>query len=168
MRVAGGSKAKVNMFLDTARKIHGGKGPAKDLLVTDPYIYADEGEDETPGGTENFVKYLDVLNIPTSETFTIFQPPYAKGNKIDTGDVWRTSVKQYADRRGYKFEFKHFKTKTGTRFHDRFYLARHDNGLVSGLFGPSMSGLNDKSFVLIGELETMSLKQLCDSIEGWS
>ncbi|WP_159011263.1 hypothetical protein [Bradyrhizobium sp. S69] len=168
MRVSGGFKAKINTFLDAARTVHGGKGSAKDLLVTDPYIYFDEGEDGSKGGTDNFLKYLDVLNIPTNEMFTIFQPPYAKGDKVVIGDVWRTTVKQYGDARGYKLQFKFFRTNTGIRFHDRFYLARHGNGLVSGLFGPSMSGLTDSSFVLIGELETMSLRQLCGSIEGWS
>jgi hypothetical protein len=168
MRVAGGFKGKLNMFLNTAQQIHGGKGPAKDLLVTDPYIYFDKGEDGIAGGTNNFLKYLGVLNIPANETFTIFQPPYAAGDKETMGDIWRTSVKQYGDAHGHKCEFKFFNTKSGTRFHDRFYLARHGNGLVSGLFGPSMSGLTDKSFVLIGELEDMSLKQLCGSIDGWS
>jgi hypothetical protein len=168
MSVAGGSKDKVNAFLSAARIVHRDNGFTKDLLVTDPYIYADRGEDDTPGGTANFLKYLDVLNVPANGTLTIFQPPYAKGNKAGSAPVWRKSVEQHGNTRGYRIEFKHFRTKTGTRFHDRFYLARHGNGLVSGLFGPSMSGLNDKSFVLIGELETMSLKQLCGSIEGWS
>lgn len=54
------------------------------------------------------------------------------------------------------------------RFHDRFYLARHRDGSVSGLFGPSMNGLNDKSLVLVGELEEMTLRRLRGCLEGWA
>lgn len=64
--------------------------------------------------------------------------------------------------------FGFFRTITETRFHDRFYLARHRDGSVSGLFGPSMNGLNDKSFVLVGELEEMTLKRLRSCLNGWA
>lgn len=168
MTVAGGWSAKANAFFDTARKVHSGKGPVKDLLITDPFIYADKSEEGTVGGIENFLKYLDNLDIPRSVTITIFQPPFAKGKKAESGRVWRRSVAEHGKKQGYSVKFDYFRTVTGTRFHDRFYLVRHDDGTVSGLFGPSMNGLNDKSFVLIGELEAMSLKRLRDFIDGWA
>ncbi len=168
MTVAGGWKAKANAFLDAARKVHGSKGPAKDLLVTDPFIYADKGEEDTVGGINNFLTYLDVLQIPAPGTLTIYQPPFAKGKKTESGKIWRRSVKQHGERRGYNIKFTYFRTTTGTRFHDRFYLARHRNGEISGLFGPSMNGLNDRSFVLIGELEAASLQRVCSFIDGWT
>jgi hypothetical protein len=168
MTVAGGWSAKANAFLDAARKVYGGKGPAKDLLITDPFIYADKGEEDTVGGINNFLTYLDVFEIPASGTLTIFQPPFAKGKKAESGRIWRRSVKQHGEKRGYSIKFAYFRTKTGTRFHDRFYLARHRSGEISGLFGPSMNGLNDRSFVLIGELEAASLQRLCSFIDGWA
>lgn len=168
MTVAGGWSAKANAFLDAAKKIHGGKGPIKDLLVTDPFIYADKGEDDTIGGIKNFLDYLDALEILSPGQLTVFQPPYAKGRKHDGGKIWRRSVEQHGATRGYHIEFAYFRTKPGIRFHDRFYLARHRSGRISGLFGPSMNGLSDKSFVLIGELEAMTLQRLCGFIAGWS
>jgi hypothetical protein len=166
MTVAGGWSAKANAFYDMARKVHGGKGPIKDLLVTDPFIFLDKSEENTAGGIDNFLKYLDCLEIPQSE-ITIQQPPYAKGKKVESGPVWRRSVAEHGKRKGYRIRFAYFRTITETRFHDRFYLARHANGSVSGLFGPSMNGLNDKSFVLVGELEAMTLKRLRDCLDGW-
>ena len=77
-------------------------------------------------------------------------------------------MEQHGKAQGYSIAFKHFRTATDTRFHDRFYLARHKSGRVSGLFGPSMNGLNDKSFVLVGELEPTSVAQLCRFIVGWA
>jgi hypothetical protein len=168
MTVAGGWTAKVNAFFDAARKVHGGKGPVKDLLVTDSYIYADKSEEGTTGGIDNFLRYLDTLSLSQGKTLTIFQPPFAKGKKNESGRIWRRCAEQHAKGLGYSIKFEYFKTTTGSRFHDRFYLARHDSGVVSGLFGPSMNGLNDKSFVLVGELEAMTLKRLCTFIDGWA
>jgi hypothetical protein len=168
MTVAGGWSAKANAFLDAARKVHGGKGPVRDLLITDPFIYADKGEEDTVGGINNFLTYLDVFEFSTSGTLTIFQPPFAKGKKAESGRIWRRSVKRHGEQRGYSIKFAYFRTKTNTRFHDRFYLARHHSGEISGLFGPSMNGLNDRSFVLIGELEAASLRRLCSFIDGWA
>lgn len=168
MTVAGGWKGKKKTFLDTARRVHGGHGPAKDLLVTDPFIFADKSEDDTAGGVGSFLSYLDVLDIPDGSTLTIFQPPFAKGNKKEQGPLWRRCVKRYSQTRGYKVRFDYFKSGTGSRFHDRFYLVRHNSGNVTGLFGPSMNGLNDKSFALIGELEPQSLKRVCQFIDGWA
>jgi hypothetical protein len=166
MTVAGGWSVKANALYDMARKVHGGKGPIKELLVTDPFIFLDKSEENTTGGIASFLKYLDCLNIPQSE-ITIHQPPYAKGKKGASGPLWRRTVAEHGKRKGYKVRFVYFRTITETRFHDRFYLARHADGSVSGLFGPSMNGLNDKSFVLVGELEAMTLKRLRGCLHGW-
>jgi hypothetical protein len=165
MTVAGGWSAKDKAFYDMARKVHGGKGPIKDLLVTDPYIYLDKSEENTVGGIDNFLRYLDCLDILQSG-ITIYQPPYAKAKK--SGAVWRRTVGQHGQKRGFGVRFGFFRTMTETRFHDRFYLARHRDGFVSGLFGPSMNGLNDKSFVLVGELEEMTLRRLRGCLDGWA
>ncbi|RWB93273.1 MULTISPECIES: hypothetical protein [unclassified Mesorhizobium] len=166
MTVAGGWKAKADAFFDMARKVHRGKGPIKDILVTDPFIFLDKSEESTTGGLDNFRKYLDCLDIPRSE-ITIHQPPYAKGKKVGSGPIWRRTVADHGNRNGYRVRFSYFRTVTEARFHDRFYLARHTDGSVSGLFGPSMNGLNDKSFVLVGELEAPTLKRLQDCLDGW-
>ncbi|SDT21343.1 hypothetical protein [Bradyrhizobium canariense] len=167
MTVAGGWSAKAKTFFDMARKVHGGKGPVKNLLVTDPYIYSDKSEENTTGGIDNFLQYLDCLDISQSE-IAIYQPPYAKGKKGTSGALWRRAVEQHGKTQGYGVRFGFFRTITETRFHDRFYLARHRDGSVSGLFGPSMNGLNDKSFVLVGELEELTLKRLRHCLDGWA
>lgn len=77
-------------------------------------------------------------------------------------------MEQHGKRNRFGVRFAFFRTLTETRFHDRFYLARHGDGSVSGLFGPSMNGLNDKSFVLVGELEEMTLRRLRRCIDGWA
>ncbi|MBY5773595.1 hypothetical protein V7796_03825 [Rhizobium laguerreae] len=166
MTVAGGYKAKANTFYDMARKVHRPKGPVRDILVTDPYIYVDKSEEDAVGGIDNFLAYLACLDIPHSG-ITIYQPPYAKGKKATSGKIWRRSVEAHGKKNGYGVQFCFFKTLTETRFHDRFYLARHVDGSVSGLFGPSMNGLNDKSFVLVGELETQTLKRLLACLDRW-
>jgi hypothetical protein len=168
MTVAGGWSSKAGAFFDMARKVHGGKGTIKDLLLTDPYIYLDKSEDDTTGGIDNFLKYLDSLDTGGVREITIHQPPYAKGNKTASAKVWRRSVAEHGKRNGYNVQFTFFRTLSETRFHDRFYVARHSTGLISGLFGPSMNGLNDKSFVLMGELEEVTLKRLCRQLDGWS
>jgi hypothetical protein len=167
MTVAGGWSAKAKAFYDMARKVHGGMGPIKDLLVTDPYIYVDKSEENTVGGIDNFLRYLDCLNISRSG-LTIFQPPDARGRRASSGAVWRRAVEQHGKQQGFGVRFGFFRTLTGTRFHDRFYLARHRDGSVSGMFGPSMNGLNDKSFVLVGELEEMTLRRLRSCLDGWA
>lgn len=168
MTVAGGWKAKANAFFDMARKVHGGKGAIKDLLLTDPYIYVDKSAEGTIGGIDNFLRYLDCLNIDYGAEITIQQPPYAKRNKAASGPIWRKRVEEHGKTNGYRVLFVFFQAVPQTRFHDRFYVARHSNGSVSGLFGPSMNGLNDKSFALMGELEDVTLKGLCRQLEGWN
>lgn len=59
MTVAGGWSAKARAFFDMTRKVHGGRGAVKDFLVTDPYIYFEQGKDGTAGGTASFLHYLD-------------------------------------------------------------------------------------------------------------
>lgn len=167
MTVAGGWSAKAKTFFGMARQVHNGKGPVKDLLVTDPFIYLDKSEEDTTGGIDSFRQYLDCLDIPQSG-ITIYQPPYAKGKNTTSGAVWRRAVEQHGRTKGYSVRFGFFRTITETRFHDRFYLVRHRDGSVSGLFGPSMNGLNDKSFVLVGELEEMTLKRLRGCLDGWA
>jgi hypothetical protein len=167
MTVAGGWSTKEKIFYDMAHKVHGGKGPICDLLATDPYIYLDKSEEGTTGGINNFLRYLECLDLSQSG-ITIHQPPYAKGKQSTSGALWRRTVAEYGKKKGVNVSFAFFRTRTQTRFHDRFYLARHRNGSVSGLFGPSLNGLNDESFVLMGELEEMTLKRLRGHLSGWT
>lgn len=168
MTVAGGWKSKSSAFFDMARKVHGGKGAVKDLLLTDPYIYIDKSEEDNVGGIDNFLTYLDCLRIDRGAEITIQQPPYAKGKKATSGAIWRRRVSMHGKTNSYSVRFAFFHAVSQTRFHDRFYVARHANGSISGLFGPSMNGLNDKSFALMGELEDVTLKGLCRQLDGWN
>lgn len=167
MTVAGGWSAKAKTFFDMARKVHGGKGEVTHLLLTDPYIYLDKSEEDTTGGLDNFRKYLDCLDI-SRKGLAIYQPPYAKGKRGASGALWRRTIEQHGRTHGYSVRFGFFRTLTNTRFHDRFYLTRHRDGSVSGLFGPSLNGLNDRSFVLVGELEDLTLKRLLSCLDGWA
>lgn len=168
MTVAGGWSAKAKAFFDMTRKVHGGKGDIKDLLITDPYIYYEQGEDGTAGGTTCFLNYLDNLNVAPRSKLTIYQPPYAKGDKEIAGKAWRTSVRQHAEGNGFEVSFVFFDVISNARFHDRFYLARHVDGTVSGMFGPSMTGLNDDSFALMGEIEHLTMKRLLSHLRDWN
>lgn len=168
MTVAGGWSAKAKAFFDMTRKVHGGKGDVKDLLITDPYIYFEHSEDGTAGGTASFLEYLENLNITPRSKLTIYQPPYAKGDKEKAGETWRTNVRQHADSKGFEVEFEFFHVLSSARFHDRFYLARHVDGTVSGMFGPSMTGLNDDSFALMGEIEDLTMKRLLSHLKNWN
>jgi hypothetical protein len=87
-----------------------------------------------------------------------------QGNQIDDATDRGTARKEARIYRSVRV-LSHI---TGTRFHDRFYLARHRDGSVWGMFGPSMSGLNDKSFVLVGELEEMTRRRLRGCLDGWA
>jgi hypothetical protein len=168
MTVAGGWSSKASVFFDTARRVHSGKGDVKELLLTDPYLFEDQGEDGKPGGIHRFLEYIDVLAIPQGAHLKVLIPPYAKGKRAEKSRVWKAEVEKHALNKGVKATFSYFKTRPNTRFHDRFYLVKHQNGVVSGLFGPSMNGLNDESFALIGEIEKETLKKLNRFIDNWN
>jgi hypothetical protein len=165
MTVASGWNSKASVFFEAARKIRGGKGSVKELLLTDPYLFEDQGEDGTSGGIRRFLEYMDVLNVPRGAHLRVLIPPYAKGKKAEKSRIWKAQVETHAFSKNITVTFSYFRTRSNARFHDRFYLAKHQSGLISGLFGPSMNGLSDSSFALIGEVESETLRNLNKFIE---
>jgi hypothetical protein len=97
------------------------------------------------------LQYLDVLELHEGSTLTICIPPDARGAGEQFQIIWSSTVETHIKRRKVSLSVRPF--RAGCHFHDRFYIAQHSNGKLSGLFGPSINGLSDKDFVLIGEME---------------
>jgi hypothetical protein len=78
MTVAGGWSAKAKVFYDMARKVHGGMGPIKDLLVTDPYIYVDKSEK---------IRSAELITFYDTSTVSIFRKPGSRSISRLTPEV---------------------------------------------------------------------------------
>jgi len=62
--LGGGAKPPLQMFLNVARRVHGGKGPIRRLTVTDGYLFASQTEHGKPSPTESqFLDYLGILTL---------------------------------------------------------------------------------------------------------
>jgi hypothetical protein len=151
MAAGGGAKPPLGAFLDMTQKVHSGKGVVKRLVVTDGYLFLSNSEHGTPGGIDNFIKYLGVLELPKGGNLEILVPPDARGKGKEAETIWSRTISEYGRGREVTVSIKYF--KAGCHFHDRFYISQHENGEISGVFGPSLNGLHDKDFVLFGELE---------------
>ena len=146
--VAGGPNAKLprEMFLDLVRKVHPSSDSPKEIILTDPYIYADVSEDGLEGGFRNLVDYLHALGIDSEDSFTLTTTPSPKrGTKTSRSNLQRLLKKTFK-----KVRYKDFSPTLV--FHDRLYLVRHSSGSLRGLFGPSLNGLSSPMIVLMGEL----------------
>jgi len=73
-------------------------------------------------------------------------------------EKWKAVSARAGKKLNVKISFDHYRTRC--HFHDRFYLAVHSSAVMSGLFGPSLSGLSANDFVLIGELERPVLDRM--------
>jgi hypothetical protein len=148
MRVGGGPDRKppLEAFLDVVRTVHSGHGKILQVIVTDPYLLTDRSENGTPGGFENFLKYLDALRIETMGSVDLFITPGPKKPSANR-ERWEAAAKT----RFPRLRIKPFSAQL--HFHDRFYIAHHEHGVVRGVFGPSLNGLGDTDIALIGEIE---------------
>lgn len=150
MVAAGGPEAKtpINAFLDLVRKTHSEKDPPKDIILTDPYIYTNVGEDGHEGGFSNLVAYLKALGISTHDSFSLLMTPEPKkGGSKTVMDALHAKLKEQFNNMVIKCHSKKLK------FHDRFYVVRHQSGTIKGVFGPSINGLTSNSIVLMGNIE---------------
>jgi hypothetical protein len=156
MSLGGGHKPPLDMFLDAAKQVHSNKGPVRQLVVTDGYLFRGQTARGKPSPTAaHFLRYLKVLDLHGVRELQILAPPDAR----DSGEKWRQDVAVGAEKDlGVKVSFDRYKARG--HFHDRFYLALHTGGGMSGLFGPSLTGLSDTDFVLIGALENKILDNL--------
>jgi len=158
MSLGGGKKEPLGVFLDAVRRVHARKGAVTAFIVTDGYIFTPESEHATPGGFGNFLQYLDVFELIEGSTLTIFLPPDAHGAGKQGQINWTRAVSEHVKRRKATVTLRPF--RAGSHFHDRFYLAQHKSGELAGVFGPSMNGLSDNDFVLVGELEENVIARL--------
>jgi hypothetical protein len=156
MSLGGGHKPPLDIFLQVAKRVHSGKGPVRRLIVTDGYLFRGRTARDKPSPTTaHFLRYLKVLDLQRVPDLQILVPPDAR----DPGQKWKDEVAAGAQKDlGVKVSFDNYKARG--HFHDRFYLALHSGGGMSGLFGPSLTGLSDTDFVLIGALENKILDNL--------
>ena len=154
LTVAGAHKPPKDEFLDLIRRVHKGGG-VREVILSDPYIYMDVGEDADPGGYSNLVDYLRALGLTKESQFTL---------KLNPSPMKATKRAQKLLEREFRKTFPRAvigRFKSGYRFHDRFYLVRDYSGRLSGVFGPSLNGLHSQAVVLMGELEkTKTLERL--------
>src|SRR6266496_2655104 len=70
---AGGPNRKPpkDEFFNLVRRVHHGVQNVKEVILTDPYIYADVGEDGKPGGFNYLIEYLRILGLEPPSEFTL-------------------------------------------------------------------------------------------------
>jgi|SRR3990172_5194337 len=160
MIAGGGTKPPKAAFLDFVRKVHKDTGKVKEVILTDRYILSDVGEDGTRGGLTNLIEYLEAIGLSQESSFTLRISPHPKyagenASKILHRVVITKFRKATIDKHSPKFIF-----------HDRLYLVRNDQGIMKGVFGPSLNGLDSKSIALMGEIEQAhSMQKLKSFVE---
>lgn len=154
LMVAGGvHKPPKQEFLNLVRKVHKGK-IIREVILTDPYIYLDIGEEGDVGGYDAVIDYLGALGLDRDSQFKLkLNPSPKKATKKARKLLCRKLKSSFI-----KINISNF--NQGNKFHDRFYLARDDSNRMAGVFGPSLNGLATKSIVLMGELEEEALKRI--------
>lgn len=154
MTVAGGSDrnppAKSFFDLIDATKIK--SATVLQVILTDPYIYSDIGQNGDGGGFDNLLKLLEHLNIDSSTKFELKLTPQ---NDLEKKESFKKKIKQ-------KFSccevLDHDRSST---FHDRFIFVKYNNNQCKAWYGPSLNGLNSKSIIIFGDLtDNNAVKQL--------
>jgi len=148
--IAGGgpkSKPPKDMFYDLVRKSKKKFSVIKDVILTDPYLYLDVSEDGINGGFNNLVGYLEAVGISQKSSFTL---------KVNPSPKKATKKAKQSLHKMLQNEYPNISIGTYSpqcNFHDRFYIVRDDKGLLGGVFGPSLNGLNSTAIVLMGDIE---------------
>ena len=160
MVVAGGRKANkpkenfLNLVRQSRSKI---TSPPKNVILTDPYIYSDISEDGHEGGYSNLVAYLEALEIPAEDSFTLRMTPSPK----KANATQKKNLQGHIQSKYKNIQFNDF--SPNLKFHDRFYVVHHKLGEISGVFGPSINGLTSDAIVLMGDITGMQpLKKFKD------
>lgn len=146
MMTVGGYKNNLpkKKFIELVKKVHKNQ-KVKEIIITDKYIYSDKAEDQTPGGYDNFIEYLDALKIDKEKLFTVITNPRAKGTDASKKNFQKTIKNNYNS-----VEFKEFNGEY--KFHDRLYLVKDTKAQIKGIFGPSLNGLTSEAIVLMGDI----------------
>jgi hypothetical protein len=160
MVAAGGPNAKPpkDSFLDLVRRTHPENNLACEVILTDPYIYSDVSEDGNEGGFVNLVAYLEALHLSYSNSFTLRMTPSPKRGTLAAKDKLHRLLKGTFEKIQIKSHSNHLK------FHDRFYVVRHQSGIIKGVFGPSLNGLTSDAIVLMGDIVDI---QPVKKLEKW-
>lgn len=160
MVAAGGPNAKPpkQSFLDLVRRTHSQSDLPREVILTDPYIYSDVSEDGKEGGFSNLVAYLKALGLSSADSFTLRMTPSPKrGTKTAKKNLHRHLKEQFKN-----IQFSDYSPQL--KFHDRFYVVRHQSGAIKGVFGPSINGLTSDSIVLMGDIDEL---QPIKKLETW-
>ena len=122
------------------------------VILTDPYIYFDTGQNGDGGGFNNLLKLLEHLNIDSSTEFRLELTPQ---NDSEKKDRFETKIQQ---------EFPSctvFNHNNASTFHDRFIFVQYNNSQCKAWYGPSLNGLNSNSIIIFGDLtDSNAVQQL--------
>lgn len=160
MVTAGGPRAKPprDSFLDLVKRTHPKQDPPKDVILTDAYIYCDVSEDGRAGGFSNLVAYLEALGLSANDSFSLHMTPLPKRG----GSTAKTKLHRDLKKKFKNIQLKDYSSKL--KFHDRFYVVRHQSGEIKGVFGPSINGLTSDAIVLMGDINGL---QPMKKLEDW-
>jgi hypothetical protein len=152
------SKPPRASFFNLISRTHPQNDPPREVILTDPYIYSDISEEGKEGGFLNLVKYLETLGLNSDDSFTLRMNPAPKRGTLTA----KRNLQRHLRNKFKNILFKDYSSQL--KFHDRFYVVRHRSGLIKGVFGPSMNGLNSDSIVLMGDIEGIQPQK---KLENW-
>ncbi|MCU6409295.1 hypothetical protein [Enterobacter quasiroggenkampii] len=154
MTVAGGrdSNPPAKSFFDLINATKITNAEVQRVILTDPYIYSDIGQNGEGGGFNNLLKLLETLNIADSTEFNLQLTPQNDKEQISR---FENSIKR-------KFPNCSVSNHNSrSTFHDRFILVQYVGGKSKGWYGPSLNGLNGDSIIIFGDLtDSNALAQL--------
>ena len=164
MVAAGGPEAKPpkQSFFDLVRRTHPQRDPPREVMLTDPYIYSDVSEDGKEGGFSNLVSYLEALGLSSDDTFTLQMTPSPKRGTLTA----KKNLHRHLRTKFHNIILKDYSPQL--RFHDRFYVVRHQSGAIKGVFGPSINGLTSDAIVLMGDIDQLQPLKKLDRWFEWN
>ncbi len=148
-----------NAFLDLVEKTkhcHGEDISA--LVTTDRFFHDSLGEDGAGAGYDVLLRLLDVLGVLRSEhPVTLFVSPHGNADKVAA-----FTRRIEATRKGLTVV-----PHNPVRVHDRFYIIKSNKAVrgrrFSGVFGPSLNGLDGGLYVM-GSFEDDALKRVAEAL----
>ena len=141
-------------FLNLVRIVHARSEGIREVIVTDPYVLADKGEDNVTGGYDNTIAYLNAVGLKCDHNFVLkITPAPRKATPSAAGIFERCITAAFPKATVTRFSPTYI-------FHDRLYITRDSRGQLNGVFGPSLNGLNSLSIVIMGAIDAKGLAWL--------
>lgn len=156
MSIGTGHNSPQKSFFDMVRRVYQNKPNIKKVILTDPYLLADISEDGIEGGFNNLVEYLNII-IRDKESKFELQISKTLKKQLNFKNFKRMVIRNFPN-----VEINNYDSPY--HIHDRFYITVDDKNNFNGLFGPSINGLNSRSIVIFGELES---KNTMDRLKKW-